>query len=73
MINLHKKVYFGSFCAFRELWKSTVIFIVEMTPVIISKWISKLYEDFEKRFRIPTNLVGEPPQIEAQPPLAVAK
>jgi hypothetical protein len=50
-----------------------VIFIVEMTPVIISKWISKLYEDFEKRFRIPTNLVGEPPQIEAQPPLAVAK
>jgi hypothetical protein len=32
-----------------------------------------LYEDFEKRFRIPTNFVGEPPQTEAQPPHAVAE
>ncbi|KAK9932618.1 hypothetical protein M0R45_019846 [Rubus argutus] len=31
-------------------------FIGEMTSVIISKWISKLYEDFEKCFRIPTKL-----------------
>jgi hypothetical protein len=44
-----------------------------MTPVIFSKWISKLYEDFEKRFRIPTNLVGKQPLIEAQPPRTVAK
>jgi hypothetical protein len=32
-----------------------------------------VYEDFEKRFRIPTNFIGEPPHFEAQPPLAVAK
>jgi hypothetical protein len=45
-----------------------------MTPVIISrKWISKLYEDFGKRFRILTNFVGEQPQMAAQPPLAVTK
>jgi hypothetical protein len=45
-----------------------------MTPVIISrKWISKPYEDFEKRFRIPINFIGEQPRMAAQPPLAVAK
>ena len=32
-----------------------------------------MYEDFEKRFRIPTNLVGKPPQLEAQPPHTVVK
>ena len=51
----------------RDFWMSKI------TPVIFSKWISKLYEDFEKRFRILTNIVSEPPQTEAQPPLAVAK
>jgi hypothetical protein len=44
-----------------------------MTPVISRMWKTETARRFRKSFRIPTHFVGEPPQIAAQPPLAVAK
>jgi len=58
LINQHKKVHFGSIRAFREIWKSTVIFSGQNDTghYFSEKWISKAYEDFEIIFRIPVIL-----------------
>ena len=63
MLNQHKKVHFGSIRAFREIWKSTVIFSGQNDTghYFSEKWISKPYEDFEINISNPDNFVGEPP------------
>ena len=67
-------MHFGSFRAFRDFWKSTVTFNRKNdTGHYLESGIQTPYEDFEKRFRIPANFAGEPPQLTAQPPIAVAK
>jgi hypothetical protein len=71
--NLHKKVHFGSFRAFREFWKSTVTFSGQDNTGYLFEVDFKTVRRFRKPFRIPTHFVGEPPQLAAQPPLAVAK
>jgi hypothetical protein len=75
MINQHINVHFGRFVRISRILKVNRDFqMSKMTPVIISKvdYIT-VYEEFEKRFRILTNFVGEPPQLEAQPPHAVTE
>jgi hypothetical protein len=69
-----QKVHFRSIRAFREFWKSTVTFSGQNdTGHYFSEVDFITVRRFRKPFRIPTNIVGKPPRIAAQPPLAVAK
>jgi uncharacterized Fe-S cluster protein YjdI len=49
------------------------LFNVKITPVISSMWITDTVRRFQKIILNPSIFTGEPPHLEAQPPLAVAK
>jgi hypothetical protein len=74
MLNQHIKVYFGSIRVFREFWKSTVTFSCQNdTGHYLEIGLHNSVRRFRKTFSNPDKFVGEPPHLEAQPPLTVAK
>ena len=55
---------------FQKLWKvNRDFFNIEMTPVIISMWITDTIRKFQKIILNPSIFTGEPPHTAAQPPL----